>query len=1268
MINEHNFPNLLQYLGFNQDGKVYTKHFDTTDNFLQVNFTKQEMIYPTGLKINSEHTTNFSSKENFVVFECVHRLLEKGYKPEHIELEPKWKVGHGASGGRADILVSNHQGNPLILIECKTAGREFNDAWKDTKIDGGQLFTYAQQIPNTEYLCLYASDYDEDKQEIRVNQSIISHKDNAKILQQDDKLKSFKDAQNLRERYEVWKYTYQLEATESGIFEPNIQPYQIGKDKYTLDHDTRPIDATDKKGKYHLFRTILRTHNIARKENAFEVLVNLFLCKIVDEKENKEDLKFYWKGIANDNYFDFVDRLQELYKTGMKKFLGQEITYISNDEIESAFWTVKNKRNATKKQILKFFRNLKFFTNNAFALTDVYNEDIFRKNVKVLIKIVQMWQGLRLKTKEPNQFLGDMFEYFLDNSIKQSEGQFFTPVPVCKFIIMCLPLETMIQQTPDVLNALDYACGAGHFVNEYAAQIKPYVKQYKQTELSEYYKGIYGIEKEDRLAKVAKISAFMYGQDEINILDADALDDVAIEKYGKLPAFDVLAANPPFAVEDFLETLEEKQREKYDLFSTVSDLGSKNIQCFFIERAKQLLALNGVAGIIVPSSVLSNSDSTHVGSREILLKFFDIISIVELGSGTFGKTGTNTVVLFLRRKAQQPEPSEHFKNRVEDFFEGIQEGDAETAEYQDLYLIRRYCEHIQVPYNEYIKLLSVTTEKFDTIAPLFEYEMFQDYRTEFDKSTEIVNLKKKATFKNKPENEQATELNKRLLEYLHAIEKDKLYYFILAENNPQKVLIVKSPTDGKEQKQFLGYEWSGAKGQEGIKYNGGEVINAIKTPLFDPNNVQNSDKINFYIQQNYLGNHLPIPEHLQSFISFAPLVDLLDFTRKDFNKALSITPKKNAEIIFESKWDLAKVGDLSLLLQRGKSAKYGNSQIQVIKSGQARGFKEFDFTEKFYADEQFQTDERLLQKGDLLINSTGVGTAGRVTLFTLTGMFVVDSHVTIFRPNEKILPEFALQCFAYIGFKTIEQMAMGATGQVELSISTISGIKIPLPPLPVQSEIVAESEAIDNEVDRAKGEIANAKDAIENAVLNNHFPMEKLAQVAYKVSDAIDPQGQTGIATYIGLENIESNTGRLVGNVATDYADIKSTKTCFNKGDILYGKLRPNLNKVYLAKEDGICSTDILVFRFKNEGLAGFYKYYFLTRNFNDEVLRGVSGQQLPRTSWGNMQAIQIPVPPLSELQEIVAEIETLEQQIDTAQEVIDTAAARKQAVMRKYL
>lgn len=82
--------------------------------------------------------------------------------------------------------------------------------------------------------------------------------------------------------------------------------------------------------------------------------------------------------------------------------------------------------------------------------------------------------------------------------------------------------------------------------------------------------------------------------------------------------------------------------------------------------------------------------------------------------------------------------------------------------------------------------------------------------------------------------------------------------------------------------------------------------------------------------------------------------------------------------------------------------------VQVIKSGQARGYRDFDFSSKYYLAKDTEIDERKLQKGDILINSTGVGTAGRVTLFELDGDYVVDSHITIFRPNDEVLPTFVL--------------------------------------------------------------------------------------------------------------------------------------------------------------------------------------------------------------------------------------------------------------------
>ena len=172
-----------------------------------------------------------------------------------------------------------------------------------------------------------------------------------------------------------------------------------------------------------------------------------------------------------------------------------------------------------------------------------------------------------------------------------------------------------------------------------------------------------------------------------------------------------------------------------------------------------------------------------------------------------------------------------------------------------------------------------------------------------------------------------------------------------------------------------------------------------------------------------------------------------------------------------------RIGDISVMAKRGKSAKYGNSSIQVIKSGQARGYLEFDFSERHYVSQEFVLDERKLKKGDILINSTGVGTAGRVTLFDLDGDFVVDSHITIVRLDRKqAIPKYVLYALANIGFKQIEAMADGQSGQIELQLDTILGIRIPLPSFDAQQRIVAEIEQHEMEMNRLRDRLDKLKE------------------------------------------------------------------------------------------------------------------------------------------------------------------------------------------------
>lgn len=86
MITANNLKQLLELLGFEQQGHLWKKHFINVNCDISVDFKSRRLIYPDDL-LGRDRNAGFDKKENFVVFECVYRLLNKGYRPKDIELE-----------------------------------------------------------------------------------------------------------------------------------------------------------------------------------------------------------------------------------------------------------------------------------------------------------------------------------------------------------------------------------------------------------------------------------------------------------------------------------------------------------------------------------------------------------------------------------------------------------------------------------------------------------------------------------------------------------------------------------------------------------------------------------------------------------------------------------------------------------------------------------------------------------------------------------------------------------------------------------------------------------------------------------------------------------------------------------------------------------------------------------------------------------------------------------------------------------------------------
>ena len=139
---------------------------------------------------------------------------------------------------------------------------------------------------------------------------------------------------------------------------------------------------------------------------------------------------------------------------------------------------------------------------------------------------------------------------------------------------------------------------------------------------------------------------------------------------------------------------------------------------------------------------------------------------------------------------------------------------------------------------------------------------------------------------------------------------------------------------------------------------------------------------------------------------------------------------------------------------------------------------------------------------------------------------------------------------------------------------------------------------------------------------------------------------------YVGLEHIEAQTTRLLGHGRA--RDVRSTKSVFREGDVLYGKLRPYLSKVCLAPFDGIASTDILVFP-KVPYVPSDYLMRFLSQTQVAEFANQHSaGTQLPRISFSALGELPFPLPPLVEQRRIMDVLETLLGRINSCRDRLE--------------
>ena len=942
----------------------------------------------------------------------------------------------------------------------------------------------------------------------------------------------------------------------------------------------------------------------------------------------------------------------------------------------------------------------------------------------MLKAVVKLFEKLKLTQNKTNQLLGNLFELFLQKGMKQDEGQFFTPMPICEFIIHSLPLETMLEKgTPKVI---DYACGAGHFLNTYANILTQILSndEQKQERLDELFSHIYGIEKEYRLSKVAKVAAAMFSQEKINITYADALDFAKFTHKD----FDLLISNPPYSVKGFANTLNKSAYAKFELKDKVSDLDSFNaIECFFIERANSLLASNAKLAIVLPSSIL-HKGGIYESTREIILRNFDIIAIVELGSATFGATGTNTIILFANKRetyanSQDSQSYLNLKDNIE-----------ESLSFDNVYLnafLREYCEFMgynQADFGEFLNGKINTT--------LAKTTEFSEYEKAFLASSEYANLLKAKLIKI-AKNQAGKDALKQasFLKFALEIEKDKLLHFAL--NHKTEVLIIKSPSDLKEQKKFLGYEWSNRKGDEGLK----ELHNPYQSRLFDRENPRNETKINVLIKNAFLQNTNQIPQELEKHALKARLVDMLDFSRAEFNKAITLNLSKGAKSAnpFEnSKFELVKLGEA--INENPKSSIQVNQAKENIKG-------KYPFYTSGLNIYRFDT---ALISGKNIFLSTG-GNA-LVQFFDGQCAYSTDTYAIKSIDEKEILTQFIYLILQSLT-PLINEFYFKGMGLKHLQKKEFKNIQIPKPPLEIQKQIVSECESIESKSQLIKDLIALYRDLI-SAVLakcgiseSSHATAESILSQITTLQSKLDPllchtealqkaevsQNANNrdsslnsrfaqndgvvdsLATllkslptppqqgwekakldskiciinektynpskdleksmiYIDIDSVEKGTGKITLNEAIPCGELPSrARRIVSDDSVIISTVRPYLKGFAYVKNaipNSIFSTGFAVVSGKSGVCKS--KFLYLCFMYSNDLMAQMEAK-MPKASYpsinvADIETMQIPLPPLKEQEKISSCIEKLETQISHLNSMLLNLETQKTHIIERHL
>ncbi|MEM5829119.1 MAG: N-6 DNA methylase, partial [Candidatus Aenigmatarchaeota archaeon] len=845
---------------------------------------------------------------------------------------------------------------------------------------------------------------------------------------------------------------------------------------------------------------------------------------------------------------------------------------------------------------------------------------------------------------------------------------------IVRFIVISIGIDRFIKKRLEKLDendkesaipkVIDYACGVAHFLTECIDEINKIIEKNGikvRTPWEEKF--IFGIEKDYRLARTAKIACFLNGDGSANIVHGDGLDDHEILKVDE-KKFDILLTNPPYSIANFKRYLDV--RPQYELLEHLTE-NSSEIEVLFIERAKQIVEEKGRVAIVLPASILTNSN-VYKKARELILKYFEIKAIAEFGSKTFIATGTNTVVMFLERRGDW-----FVEDRIRIADEIFTEKKIKTNDYVDIEkLFNSFIDYRKLPKDEYksFVLENVLTDG------LRNHKTFKQYQEAFKSSPDFRNIEKDRNLSDEEKQEKAEEAFK---DWIRKIEKEKFLYFSLMfmygdkyedENwyKLQKIVIARSPSDTESQKKYLGYEFSRRRGYEGIQILKDENNKPI-SKLYDDDDYDNKTKVAYYIRESFENNleNIEVDSEVEEFVKIYNLPDLFDFERGDFGKEINLDVSEKS---VNYKFPMMRLGDssLTLLIDSGQNAPQEsryfadgsipfvrakdlnyvstNGYIQINNCDRINQIAVDDLKLKIYEENSI-----VFPKSGQSINTDNIG--------ILPEKSAVVNHLAIIRTNEEKLHfKYLYYLLKYIIKPS--SLKSGKGDYPSINIDTIKNIHIPLPPIEIQKQIVQEIEKLEYKYlfnqQKIKKLMNKMWDIIDEVIKDSTLQRIKLERVLLKKNCPVKvPRNKWLIQGDIPVVSQESEkliSGYVMKDNYEPYTELPV---------LIFGDHTCSIKYVDFPF---VCGADgVVVLKLDSNIIIPKFAYFLLKK-----LILNLPNIGKYERHFKYLRYIEIPLPPIEIQKQIVQEIEELEKEIDRLNKENEVLEKEKIAVLTKHL